>query len=148
MTVLDLATAKHVADAAFAYAQDHAVAPLCVAIYDAGGNILSINRDERASLYRPEIASAKAKSCLGMGFGGREVAKRAAAMPAFYAAVGVATSGGLVPVAGGVLIRDNAGALLGAIGISGDTADNDELCAVKGIEAAGLVADTGAPECP
>ena len=146
MTILTLATAREIADTAIAYGAEHGIAPLCVAICDAGGNVLQLSRDERASLYRPEIASAKAKGCLGMGFGGREVARRAAAMPAFYAAVGVATGGGLVPVAGGVLIRDNAGVLLGAIGISGDTADNDELCAVRGIEAAGYVADTGAPE--
>ena len=81
-----------------------------------------------------------------MGFGGREIAKRAATMPAFYASVAVISGGGLAPAAGGVLIRDSDGGLLGAAGISGDTADNDELCAVAGIRAAGLVADTGAAD--
>ena len=120
------------------------MAPLCVTVVDAGGHLLATLRDERASLYRPAIAAAKAAGCLGMGFGGREVARRAAAMPEFYAAVNAMTGGGLAPVAGGVLIRAASGALLGAVGVSGDTADNDELCAVAGIHAAGLIADTGA----
>ena len=144
MTGLALTSANVIAQAAHKAAQVAGMAPLCVTVIDAGGHVLATLRDERASLYRPEIAMAKAAGCLGMGFGGREVARRAAAMPAFYTAVNTMTGGGLAPVAGGVLIRAAGGALLGAVGISGDTADNDELCAVAGIEAAGLIADTGA----
>ena len=79
-----------------------------------------------------------------MGFGGREIARRAAAVPNFIAALNTIFPKGILPVPGGVLIRDGAGVLLGAVGISGDTSDNDEICAVAGIAAAGLVADTGA----
>ena len=91
-----------------------------------------------------DIAIGKAAGCLAMGFGGRELAKRAAAMPQFISAVGSIFPKGLVPVPGGVLIRDASGLLLGAVGVSGDTSDNDEVCAIAGIAAAGLVADTGA----
>ena len=111
---------------------------------DRGGHALALLRDESASIYRPEIATAKAAGCLGMGFGGRELAKRAAAAPAFFAGLQVTFPKGMLPVPGGVLIRDAAGALLGAVGVSGDTSDNDEICALAGIAAAGLVADTGA----
>lgn len=144
MSGLTLTDATSIAQAALGAARDGEIAPLCVTVLDAGGHVLVTMRDQRASLYRPAIATAKAAGCLGMGFGGREVARRAAAMPNFYTAVSTVTGGGLVPVAGGVLIRDAAGALLGAIGISGDTSDNDELCALAGIRAAGLIADTGA----
>jgi len=79
-----------------------------------------------------------------MGFGGREIAKRAQAVPEFIAALNAVLPKGILPVPGGVLIRNAEGTLIGAVGISGDTSDNDEICAVAGILAAGLVADTGA----
>jgi uncharacterized protein GlcG (DUF336 family) len=79
-----------------------------------------------------------------MGFGGREIARRAQIVPAFFDALATIFPQGILPVPGGVLIRDAAGALVGAVGISGDTSDNDEVCAVAGILAAGLKADTGA----
>lgn len=118
--------------------------PLCVVVLDAGGHPLALKRDHRASISRPEIATAKAAGCLGMGFGGREIAKRAQAVPEFIAALNTVFPKGILPVPGGVLIRDAEGGLIGAVGISGDTSDNDELCAVAGILAAGLNADTGA----
>jgi uncharacterized protein GlcG (DUF336 family) len=119
-------------------------APLCVAVLDAGGHALALLRDERASISRPEIATAKAAGCLGMGFGGREIAKRAAGNPNFIAALNGVFPKGILPVPGGVLIRDPAGAVIGAVGVTGDTSDNDEVCALAGIAAAGLIADTGA----
>ena len=79
-----------------------------------------------------------------MGFGGREFARRVAAGGAvFLQALMAASNGRVVPAPGGVLIRDAAGAIIGAVGISGDTSDKDEMCCVAGIEAAGLSADTG-----
>jgi uncharacterized protein GlcG (DUF336 family) len=119
-------------------------APLCAVVLDAGGHVLTLLRREDASISRPEIATAKAAGCLGMGFGGREIAKRAAAVPAFFAALNGIFPKGILPVPGGVLIRDASGALIGAVGVTGDTSDNDELCALAGIAAAGLAADTGA----
>lgn len=142
--MLSLAQASQIIDAALAEAHARQLQPLCVVVLDQGGHALALKRHERASISRPEIATAKAAGCLGMGFGGREIAKRAAAMPDFIAALNTVFPKGILPVPGGVLIRTVDGALIGAVGISGDTSDNDELCAIAGIEAAGLVADTGA----
>lgn len=118
--------------------------PLAVAVLDTAGQPLAILRDHRSSLHRADIAVGKAAGCLAMGFGGRELAKRANAMPAFMTAVSAIFPKGIVPVPGGVLIRDADGGLLGAIGVSGDTSDNDETCALAALDRAGLHADTGA----
>lgn len=142
--MLSLEQASQIIDAALAEGKARGFQPLCVVVLDAGAHALALKRDERASISRPEIATAKAAGCLGMGFGGREIAKRAAAVPNFIAALNLVFPKGILPVAGGVLIRDEAGVLLGAVGISGDTSDHDEICAVAGIKAAGLEADTGA----
>jgi len=115
-----------------------------VVVLDSGGHAIALKREDRASIARPLVATAKASGCLGMGFGGREIARRAQAAPAFYDSLSTLLPQGLLPVPGGVLIRDPAGIVLGAVGISGDTSDNDEQCALVGIAAAGLVADTGA----
>ena len=119
-------------------------APLCAVVLDAGAHPVVVLREDGASISRPEIATAKAAGCLGIGLGGRELAKRAAHVPHFFAALTTVLPKGILPVPGGVLIRDETGEILGAIGVSGDTSDNDEICAVAAIEAAGLKADTGA----
>ena len=118
-------------------------APLTVVVLDAGGQIKVLKREDNASLLRPEIALGKAWGVLGMGFGGRELARRAELMPMFFTALNAMSGGRMVPVAGGVLIRNRESQVIGSIGITGDTSDNDEICAVYGIEAAGLIADTG-----
>ena len=141
---LTLEQAATIVDVALAEGKKRDFAPLCVVVLDAGGHPMALKRDERASIGRPEIATAKAAGCLGMGFGGRELAKRAASMPAFFNALASTFPKGIVPVPGGVLIRDAEGRLIGAVGVSGDMSDNDEICALAGIAAAGLVADTGA----
>jgi uncharacterized protein GlcG (DUF336 family) len=143
MTQLDLLTATDIAGNAIRIARESGVKPLAVAVLDAAGHPLAVLRDEQASFLRPQIATGKARGCLGMGFGGRELARRAQAMPAFFDAINSLTGGEVIPVAGGVLIRNAEGVILGAIGISGDTSDNDERCALHAIERAGLVADSG-----
>ena len=143
MPRLTLAHARTIGDAALAEAVRVSAKPLCVTILDSGGHVLVTLRDERASLFRADIAGAKAMSVLGMGFGGRTLAARAQQSPAFFAALTVVTGGQIVPVPGGVLIRDAHGEIVGSAGISGDTSDVDEACAVAGIAAAGLIADTG-----
>lgn len=143
MNRLTLSQANRLTEAALAEGQRLQLAPLCVAVLDAGGHLLALQRDERASLLRPQIATGKAAGVLGMGFGGRELARRATKMPAFFNALSDLAGGQMVPVPGGVLIRDAAGNILGAVGISGDTSDNDELCAVAGVRALELIADTG-----
>lgn len=146
MQRLDLATATQIASAAILAAREQDLKPMAAAVLDAAGHPLAVLRDEQASFLRPQIATGKARGCLGMGFGGRELARRAQAMPAFFDAINSLTGGEVIPVAGGVLIRNSDGALLGAIGLSGDTSDNDERCALQAIGEAGLVADSGDPQ--
>lgn len=142
---LTLAQAEKIADAALAKGREIGLLPLCVVVLDAGGHVKVTKREDGASLMRPEIAMGKAYGALAMGFGTRELARRAQAMPGFTNALSDLTGGRAVPVPGGVLVRDAAHALLGAIGISGDASAQDEVCCIAGIEAAGLAPDTGDP---
>jgi uncharacterized protein GlcG (DUF336 family) len=141
---LTLQNSLAIAQATLAEAAKQNFLPLAVAVLDTAGQPLAILRDERTSLNRADIAIGKAAGCLAMGFGGRELAKRALAVPHFMTAVGQIFPKGIVPVPGGVLIRDASGKLLGAVGVSGDTSDNDELCALAGIASVALIGDTGA----
>ena len=104
--------------------------------------IFGSSAQDGTSLLRAEIAHGKAYGALAMGMGSRTLFQRAQEHPYFVSAVNSLAQGRLVPVPGGVLIQ-NGGALLGAVGVSGDTSDNDETCAVAGIEAAGLKANAG-----
>jgi uncharacterized protein GlcG (DUF336 family) len=141
---LTLAQASTIVDAALGKARDTSSAPLTVAVLDSGGHLVALKREDRSGILRPDIAIAKAWGALGMGFGTRELAERATKVPMFITAISAVSHGRLVPVPGGVLIKDGSGEVLGAVGISGDTSDRDESCAVAGIEAAGLTAAIGA----
>ena len=143
MNSILLESADLIADKALQKGREMKFAPLTVIVLDAGGQTKVLKREDNASLLRPEIALGKAWGVLGMGFGGRELARRAEQMPVFFTALNAMSGGRMVPLAGGVLIRNREGQVIGSVGISGDTSDNDEICAVYGIEAAGLVADTG-----
>src|SRR5450830_254635 len=143
MNSIPLESANLIADKALQKGRELKFAPLTVIVLDAGGQTKVLKREDNSSLLRPEIAMGKAWGVLGMGFGGRELARRAEKMPIFFTALNAMSDGRMVPLAGGVLIKNREGQVIGSIGISGDTADNDEICAVYGIEAAGLIADTG-----
>ncbi len=145
MTALSLAQASLIVDKALEQGRTLKLKPLTVAVLDAGGHLVALKREDGSSLLRPQIAQGKAWGTLGMGFGGREFARRAAAAPSFMAALMDASEGRVIPVPGGVLIRTVEGAIIGAVGVSGDLSEQDEACAVFGIKAAGLVADTGDP---
>jgi len=145
MDRLTLQTASLIADKSLEKGRELGFAPLTVAVLDAGGQLKVLKREDGASLLRPEIATGKAWGVLGMGFGGRELARRAAKMQMFFGALSDLSGGKMVPVPGGVLIRSASGEVLGSVGISGDASENDEVCAVHGIKAAGLVPDTGDP---
>ena len=149
MTTLTLAQASIIVDKALEKGRDLKLHPLTVVVLDAGGHLVAMKREDRSGILRTEIATGKAWGTLGMGFGGREFARRAAAGGVFLQALMAASGGRVVPAPGGVLIRDAAGEIpgeiIGAVGISGDTSDKDEACAVAGIAAAGLKADTGDP---
>jgi uncharacterized protein GlcG (DUF336 family) len=141
MTRIDLATAQTIVDGAIGYARKSGIEPLTVVVLDDRAAVKASGADDGTSIARFEIARGKAAGCLAFGFGAREVQKRP---PAFLAAVGQLPGVTIVPVPGGVLIRGADRAILGAVGISGDTAERDEQAAVAGIEAAGLIPDTGA----
>ena len=139
-----LAQASTIVDVALKKGRETNCAPLTVAVLDAGGHLVAFKREDRSGILRFDIANGKAWGALGMGFGSRELADRAAKNPLFFGVLATVSHGRLVPVPGGVLIKDPGGAVLGAVGISGDTSDKDEVCAVAGIEAAGLQALVGA----
>lgn len=143
MTQLSLDTARTIADAALAKAAELGLKPLAVAVLDARGCLKTFVAQDGTSLLRGEVAHGKAYGALALGMGSRALFKRANEQPYFVDAINTLARGALVPVPGGALIHDAAGALIGAVGISGDTSDNDEACAVAGIEAAGLAAVTG-----
>jgi uncharacterized protein GlcG (DUF336 family) len=141
---LTLAQASRIVDAALEKGHEIRCAPLTVAVLDAGGHLVALKREDRSGIMRPDIAIGKAWGALGMGFGSRELFERAAKQPMFITALAAVSAGRLIPVPGGVLIKDAAGDIIGGVGISGDTSDRDEACAVAGIQAAGLAAMTGA----
>ena len=145
MTTLSLAAASTIVDTALAEGRKRGFQPLTVAVLDAGGHLVALKREDKSSLLRPQIATSKAWGVLGMGFGGRELGRHAEKAPLFYTMLSELSEGRMVPVPGGVLIRNAGGDIIGAVGISGDHSVNDELCAVAGIRAAGLVPDTGDP---
>jgi uncharacterized protein GlcG (DUF336 family) len=117
--------------------------PLSVVVLDSGGHVTAFEREDGSSNKRFEIAFGKAHGALAFGLGSRALMARAEQQPYFIAAATSAIGGALVPVPGGVLVKDASGATIGAVGISGDVSDNDEKAAVAGIEAAGFTAVTG-----
>ena len=139
-----LAQASTIVDVALKKARDSNLAPLTVAVLDAGGHLVAFKREDKSGLLRFDIAFGKAWGALGMGFGSRTLASRAAKTPQFFTMLAAASGGRMVTNPGGVLIKDSGGTIVGACGISGDTSDKDEMCALAGIEAAGLKADPGA----
>ncbi|WP_099867414.1 GlcG/HbpS family heme-binding protein [Pararhizobium haloflavum] len=140
---LTLDHARTIIKAALQKADDLALKPLTVAVLDAGGAIVALERRDGASRMRPEIARGKANGAIALGLGSRSIYKRAQEQPYFVQAMNALADGVLVPVPGGVLVKDGEGQIIGAVGITGDSSDNDEICAVAGIEAAGFTADAG-----
>jgi uncharacterized protein GlcG (DUF336 family) len=143
MPDLSLDTARKILDAALAKVIEMKLKPMAITVLDARGCVKASIAQDGTSLMRGEVAHGKAYGALAMGLGSRALFKRAEEQPFFIDAVNTMARGALIPVPGGVLIQDQSGGLLGAIGISGDTSDNDEICCIAGIEAAGLKASTG-----
>lgn len=143
MSSVNLAQASTIVDAALKKARELNCAPLSVAVLDAGGHLVAFKREDKSGILRFDIAFGKAWGALGMGFGSRTLAERAASTPQFFTMLAAASGGRIITNPGGVLIRNAAGDIIGAVGISGDTSDKDEACAIAGIEAAGLKPDPG-----
>ena len=144
MAALTLAHATTILDAARAEARRRSFEPLAIAVLDSGGHLVAFQREDGAGFARYPIAYGKAWGALGMGFGTAELAARAARFAPFVTAVAAATEGRMIPSPGGVLILDTQGEAIGAVGISGDSGENDQICALAGIEAAGFNAKAGA----
>ena len=144
MSALTLKVAVNLANQAINAGRKINAAPLTIAVLDAGGHLVTLQREDGASLLRPQIAIGKAWGALALGKGSRLIAADAQQRPAFIGAVNNLAQGSLVPAPGGVLIRDERGEVIGAVGITGDTSDIDEQCAVSALESLGLQADAGA----
>ena len=140
---LTLAIARRIVDAALSKSTGLGLKPLAIAVLDPRGCMIAFAAQDGTSLLRGDVARGKAYGALALGIGSRAIFKRAQEQAFFVDAVNTLAQGAIVPVPGGVLIRDAAGVLLGAVGISGDTSDNDEVCALAGIEAVALKADAG-----
>ncbi|MCA0424067.1 MAG: heme-binding protein [Proteobacteria bacterium] len=141
--MLTLKKAQTILKVALATGREKGMKPLAVVVFDGRGAMKVAAAEDGTSLGRMKIAIGKAKGALELGVGSRALEKMAKERAHFIVAATSAVGGKLVPVAGGVLIRDAKGVVVGVVGVSGDTSDNDELAASAGIAAAGLVADGG-----
>lgn len=143
MTV-NLDTGRAVVAAARAHAHASGFKPMTVVVLDVGGHVLAAEREDGSSNKRFEIAYGKAHGAISLGLGSRALMERAEQQPYFVAGAASSIGGALVPVPGGVLVLDSSGRTIGAVGVSGDTSDNDEAAAVAGIRAVGLTPQPGA----
>ncbi|MBP5944661.1 MULTISPECIES: GlcG/HbpS family heme-binding protein [Pseudomonas] len=143
MSALTLKVAVNLVNEAINAGRGINAAPLTIAVLDTGGHLIALQREDGASLLRPQIAIGKAWGAIALGKGSRLLAVDAQQRPAFFAALNSMGQGSVVPAPGGVLIRDQAGEVLGAIGISGDLSDVDEQVAIKAVQALDLKADAG-----
>lgn len=143
-TPLSLDQASTIVDAALQAGRDADFNPLTVAVLDIGGHLIAMKREDGSGIVRLDLAMGKAWGALGMGWSSREIGARNTDRPAFLSALAAAADGRCVPVAGSALILDGRGQAIGAVGVSGDTSDNDEICAVAGVRAAGLTPEPGA----
>lgn len=140
MSRITLDQANAVIAAALAKGAELALKPLSVAVLDAGGHLIAFQRQDGSSNLRAGIATAKASGALALGVSSRRIGDMAAERPTFVASLGSISSHGVVPAAGGVIVVGADGLAIGAVGVTGDTSDNDEICALAGIAAAGLSA--------
>jgi uncharacterized protein GlcG (DUF336 family) len=144
MSLLTLKQAEVIIDQALTKARQMNLPPLAVVVLDDSGHIKAVKREDGASMFRVDIGQGKAWGAVAMGCSSRALANRAKQNPNFFLTLAATSSGKLLPQQGGVLIRDAAGAILGAVGISGASGDEDEACAAHGVEQAGLKPDLSA----
>ena len=136
--MISLDQANQIIAGALAKASELGLKPLAVTVVDAGGHVIAFQRQDRASIGRFQIANGKACGALFLGVSSRKIGDMAAERPTFIATAAASAPAGLIPAAGGVIVVDSSGAPIGAVGVTGDTSDNDELCTLAGIAAAGL----------
>jgi len=138
---MNMEAASTIVTRAIEVARINKLKPIAVIVLDAGGNMVAFQKEDNTSLFREKIARGKAMGALGMGLDSAELAKVASARPAFIQSAFAASEGQLIPVPGGVLVKDHTGKIVGAVGISGDVSEADEACAIAGIRTAGLSCD-------
>lgn len=143
MPRISLAKANRIIATSFTKGRELGLKPLAVSVLDAGGHPIAFQKQDGASMMRFEIATGKAYGVLALGVGGRAVNKIASDRPHFFTGLSGVSGGRIVPVPGGVLVKTKSGEIVGAVGITGDTSDNDEAAAIAGVEAAGFIADAG-----
>lgn len=138
MSTLTLAQANRIIEVALARAREMKVKPLSVAVLDAAGHVRAMQREDGASMFRNDVAVGKAWAAVGMGVASRTLLQRAKENPQFFGALSATAQGKFLPQTGAVVIKDKDGAVLGAVGASGGTGDEDEAVCIAGVEAAGL----------
>ncbi len=144
MGTLTLDLASTIVDATLAEARKRSFKPIIALVLDTGGYAIALKREDGAGLLHYDIAMGKAWGAVAMGSASRALGDRMEQRPSVVAALAAASGGRFMPIPGGVLIRDAENRVVGSVGVSGELSDNDEICAVAGITAAGLKADTGA----
>ena len=138
MTVLTLAQANKIIEAALAQSQASSYQPMAVVVLDDAGHLKSAQRQDGASMFRIDVASGKAWAAIGMGAASRVLGQRAKDNPNFFVALAATAKGRFLPQTGAVLIKDESGTVIGAVGASGGTGDEDEAICIAGVVAAGL----------
>lgn len=144
-TSLSLADASAIVDAVIRIRQENNLLPLAVAVLDSGSHLVAFKREDGCGTLRFDIALGKASAALGMGMSTRQIRDRLAARPAFQSALAAAAQGRFIPVPGGVLILGSDGMVSGAVGISGDTSDKDEFCAITAVQSLDLACEPDSP---
>ena len=145
-TSMPLAIAERIVDGALAAGRAETMHPLTVVVLNAGGHIVASKSEDGSGILRFDVARGKAWGALGMGMSSRLLRDRLSERPVFQNALAAASDGRFVPVPGGVLVQDGEGNTIGAIGISGDTSEKDEYCAIQGARAAGLACEPAEPD--
>lgn len=139
MANINLAQASLIVDTAITRGRELGLLPLTVVVLDSGGNPVLLKREDNSGILRPQIANGKAWASLGMSIPSRTIRDNLADRPTFINSLAIASDGRFIPVPGGVLIKNKNGETLGAVGISGDTSEKDEYCAIEGVKASGLI---------
>lgn len=141
MTGITIRKARTIVRKALEKGREMELKPLSVIVLDAGGHVIAFEREDGASPGRFDIARGKAHGCIMLGISGTAQRDRAEAQAYFMAAMNGLYGGKVVPVPGGVLVRDKRGAILGAVGVTGDTSENDAAAGLAGIDAAGYLGE-------
>ncbi|GAB3487021.1 heme-binding protein [Curvibacter fontanus] len=140
MQTLTLAQAQQILAGALAHSKAAGYKPMGVVVLDEAGHLKAYAREDGASMFRFEVAQAKAWGAVGMGASSRLLGQRAKDNPNFFVSLAATAGGKFLPQTGAVLIKNAAGETLGAAGASGGTGDEDEAICIAGIQSAGLVA--------